>query len=564
MSLEAYKRKRHFQRTPEPEGRPRRRSGYSFVVQKHAARHLHYDFRLEWDGVLKSWAVPKGPSLDPTIKRLAIQVEDHPVEYGSFEGIIPQGEYGGGTVMLWDRGTWEPVGDAGSDLQYGRLKFRLHGEKLRGAWMLLRTGGPRQSEAGKPQWLLFKEKDEYARLTQDADVLQEQPLSVRSGRSLEEIAAKRDSVWRSRPQGVSGNTSSTSAGDSAKPRPKLGPTSKPTPQLPIDRELLVRMQRYDAKKQTLRGVRLTSPEKVLYPEDGITKLELAAYFQMVAKWMLPHVAHRPIMLVRCPEGRHGECFYQKHPAVGTPETLRRIPVRKDKKTETFVVVDDVKSLVSLAQVSALEVHAWGSREDKLHQPDRLIFDLDPDVSLPWERVVQSARQVRDLLEELGLKTFVKTTGGKGLHLVIPIVRRHDWDDVKTFCRLVASLVVKFDPHHYTVNMSKAQRPGKIFIDYLRNAWEATAIAPYSPRARPGATVAVPLTWEELDDLPSGSEYTTRNLSERLSRLKRDPWAAMKSIRQGLSEPMKKLRLVYPDTEPIGTPHASFAATTRPK
>jgi bifunctional non-homologous end joining protein LigD len=310
--------------------------------------------------------------------------------------------------------------------------------------------------------------------------------------------------------------------------------------LPQDRDLLLRMKRYDSANQTFGGVRLTSPEKVLYPEDGITKLELAAYYQLVAKWMLPHVAGRPVVLVRCPEGRHEECFYQKHPAVGTPDTLRRVPVRRDNKTETFVVIDNLKALVSVTQISALEIHAWGSREDQLEQPDRLVFDLDPDTSIPWRRVVESAHQVRGLLGELGLRSFVKTTGGKGLHLVVPIARRHDWEKARGFCRQVAELIVKFDPTNYTATMAKAARPGKIYIDYLRNAWEATAIAPYSTRARAGAPVSVPVAWEELESLPSGSHFTIRNLGTRLKRLRHDPWRGIKTLRQSLTKPQKLL------------------------
>jgi bifunctional non-homologous end joining protein LigD len=448
MGLVEYRRKRHFQRTPEPAGRKRPKAGHSFVVQKHAARHLHYDFRLELEGVLKSWAVPKGPSLDPLVKRLAMLVEDHPVEYGNFEGIIPQGEYDGGTVLLWDRGTWEPLGDAHEDYRKGRLKFRLQGEKLRGGWMLVRTGG-HSSERDERHWLLFKERDDEAKPSDRGDILDEEPLSVWTGRDLDEIAADRDWVWDS-------NKSSRKPSRKARRHRK---TERP----------LISKDAYDARAQQFAGVRLTSPDKALYPEAGITKLELATYYQAVADWMLPHLADRPLVLVRCPEGRAKACFYQKHPAVGTPDALRQIPVREKQKTENYVLVDDVQGLISLAQISALEIHAWGSRADKLEQPDRLIFDLDPDPAVAWKRVIESAFQLRDFLLALGLKSFVKTTGGKGLHLVLPIERRHGWEEAKAFCKRVADLVVRADPNRYTGNMAKAARSGKIFLDYLRNA-----------------------------------------------------------------------------------------------
>jgi bifunctional non-homologous end joining protein LigD len=543
MGLREYKRKRHFNRTPEPSGTEVRRGGRSFVVQKHHARHLHYDFRLELEGVLKSWAVPKGPSLDPTVKRLAMHVEDHPVEYGSFEGIIPEGEYGGGTVMLWDRGEWDPVGDPHEDYRNGRLKFKLHGEKLRGGWMLVRKSEPAQYGTGKREWLLFKLRDDAARATEEGDVLEDAPLSVATGRSLEEIAAQADSVWHAKAKSNGRSKRTASSGQLSRPaatRDAAALLSKGT-RPRTSKSRLARPADYDAARQEFAGVRLTSPDKVLYPEQAITKLELAAYYQEVAAWMLPHIVDRPLVLVRCPEGRQRTCFYQKHPPVGTPRNLRQIPIRESNKTENYVVLDDVGGLISLAQIGALEIHAWGSRADKLEHPDRLIFDLDPDVAVPWSTVVQSARQVRLFLQELGLESFVKNTGGKGLHLVVPIDRRHSWDEAKTFCKRVAELIVIAAPGHYTANMAKAARRGKIFIDYLRNARGATAILPYSTRARPGAPVSTPLTWHELNSRIPSDHYTVLNLPKRLASLKRDPWEGIASVRQGLAAAMEKLR-----------------------
>lgn len=510
MSLQEYQRKRRFDRTPEPVGQTAPVHGRLFVIQKHAASHLHYDFRLELDGVLKSWAVPKGPSLDPAVKRLAMQVEDHPLEYGSFEGIIPQGEYGGGTVMLWDRGAWEPLDAAPESYRRGRLKFRLRGQKLHGQWMLVRTG----SEKGRNRWLLFKEKDSEAHPGSKDEALLETP-SVSTGRTLAEIAADRDRVWDS--QGERRPAAAKSKATSK----RVGPN-------------------YVAAREQFAGVRFTSPDKVLYPDDGITKLELAQYYRDVAKWMLPHVKGRPLVLVRCPEGRHKECFFQKHPGIGTPETLRQIPIRESSVTRHYLVADDEAGLISLAQIGALEIHVWGSREDKLERPDRLIFDLDPDEDLPWKRVAEGARQVRDFLQELGLRAFVKTTGGKGLHLVVPIVRRLEWDDAKAFCKRVADLVVAADPAHFTANMAKAARPGKIFIDYLRNGRGATAVAAYSPRSKAGAPVSTPIRWEELDDLGGANTFTIRNIRHRLDRLKKDPWSEIGAVRQGLARPLRAI------------------------
>jgi bifunctional non-homologous end joining protein LigD len=539
VSLEDYRRKRDFHKTPEPSGKKGTRGGHSFVIQKHHASHLHYDFRLELDGVLKSWAVPKGPHLDPTVKRLAMHVEDHPVAYGSFEGIIPQGEYGGGTVMLWDRGTWEPKGDAADDYREGRLKFVLHGEKLNGAWMLVRTGGGKRTNGDERQWLLFKERDDWAKEGTAGDIVASAPLSVVSGRDLEQIAADRDWVWggKAKATPVAKTGRRKSAPQKAKPAPAATRVSRPPTKARAAAETIP----YDVATKTFLDVRLTSPEKVLYPEDEITKLELASYYSSVAEWILPHMADRPLVLVRCPDGRAKACFFQKHPAVGTPEAFRQIPIRENNKTANYILVDDVAGLISLAQIGALEVHAWGSRADKLEAPDRLIFDLDPDTELPWRKVIDGAAMVRQFLLDLGLESFVKTTGGKGLHLVVPIERRHSWPEAKAFCKRVAELIVAAAPIHFTANMSKAARPGKIYVDYLRNARGATAVLPYSPRARPGAPVSVPLAWQELNAKMSSDHFTIRNLAARLRALKSDPWEGQKDVRQSLTRPLAKLR-----------------------
>lgn len=248
---------------------------------------------------------------------------------------------------------------------------------------------------------------------------------------------------------------------------------------------------------------------------------------------------RPVVMVRCPEGHRHECFYQKHAGAGMPKTLKVLPVKEKNKAGNYVVVERLEDLISLVQIGVLEIHVWGSRADRIEQPDRLVFDLDPDPSVAWPKVRESARQIRDFLSELGLESFVKTTGGKGLHLVVPIQRRHDWDEVREFCEAVARAIVAADPDRYTANMSKAARGGKIFIDYLRNARGATSVAAYSSRSRPGATVSVPLDWAELNDQSSANQYTVQNLAGRLARLKHDPWARMSTVKQSITASMKK-------------------------
>ena len=287
-------------------------------------------------------------------------------------------------------------------------------------------------------------------------------------------------------------------------------------------------------KRVLPDVRLTHPERVIYPDAGITKGELAGYFAQVADWMLPHVAGRLLSLVRCPEGIGGQRFFQKHPAAGMPEYIQRVPVEEKDGVEDHLVVNDVEGLVTLIQFGVVEIHVWGSKAADFERADRLVFDMDPDPAVSWKEVIDSAILLRSLLQELGLKSFVKTTGGKGLHVVVPVQPRLNWDETKAFCKSVASLLETAAPDRFIVNMSKVARRGKIFIDYLRNGRGATAIAPFSTRAHPGAPVATPVSWDELPRLKSPQEFTIRNLPRRLSALKHDPWDELIKVRQSIS------------------------------
>ena len=286
-------------------------------------------------------------------------------------------------------------------------------------------------------------------------------------------------------------------------------------------------------------VRLTHPDKVLYPDDGITKRDLVGYYQAVGAWMLPHVADRPLAIVRCPDGIAGHRFFQKHPTKGVLESLKHVEIEEKHARSDYVVVSKVEDLAALVQIGALELHVWGSRADALESPDRLVFDLDPAPEVPWKRVVQAAREIRQFLGELGLESFVKTTGGKGLHLVVPVERRHDWKFAERFCRGVASAVERAAPERYIATMSKAKRAGKIFVDYLRNQRGATSVAPFSTRARGGAPVSMPVAWDELGTLKSAADYTVGNALRRLAALKHDPWARMGEVRQNLNGEMLK-------------------------
>jgi bifunctional non-homologous end joining protein LigD len=452
--LAKYKAKRDFARTPEPSGkRTPKTSGYGYVIQKHAARRLHYDFRLELDGVLLSWSVPKGPSLSPGEKRLAVRTEDHPLDYADFEGVIPKGEYGGGTVVVWDRGTWQPEGDAREAMKKGRLTFSLEGEKLSGKWHLIRTKGIDKQES----WLLFKSRDEAA--NENNDITESAPKSVNA-----------------------------------------------------------------IVKQLPLGFALTNLEKVLYPDAKITKGQVIAYLAVVAEHMLPYVADRPLTLVRCPEGCAKPCFYQQKIDRGAPKVV---------VTSPQIHVRDMPGLVALAQLGTLEIHTWGCHIDKLERPDFMVFDLDPDPAVPWERVALTAIEMRKRLGDLGLESWVKTTGGKGLHVCVPVERRLEWDAFKQWSKDFADRLADDDPKAYTTNMAKAQRKHRIYIDYLRNGRNATFIAPYSMRAREGASVSVPITWDELAIGIAPADFTILTVPQRLAQLERDPWAGIRETKQAV-------------------------------
>ncbi|HEY2892888.1 MAG TPA: DNA ligase D, partial [Pirellulales bacterium] len=287
------------------------------------------------------------------------------------------------------------------------------------------------------------------------------------------------------------------------------------------------------------GVRLTHPDKIIFPEAGLTKAHLAGYYTTIADWILPQLVGRPLVLVRCPEGADGECFYQKHARIGTPAALRRVPIVEKNKTLDYVSVDNLEALLALVQIGALEIHVWGARNDNIELPDRLVFDLDPDPSVGWPRVVESAQQLRIFFEELGLKTFLKTSGGKGLHIMVPIERRLDWDEAKDACQQIAAAIVRADPARYTANMSKAARTNKIYVDYLRNARGATSVGAYSTRARGTAPVSMPISWEELPEIEGPAQFTLATAAERLATLKKDPWKDIGKTRQSLSKTVLK-------------------------
>ncbi|HEX4283709.1 MAG TPA: DNA ligase D [Terracidiphilus sp.] len=891
--LARYRAMRDFHVTAEPSGTSKEKSratpGLPFVVQKHAATRLHYDFRLGWNGVLKSWAVTKGPSFFTGDKRLAVEVEDHPIEYAGFEGTIPKGQYGGGTVMVWDFGDWKPLVDVERGLREGSLKFELHGKKLKGAWALVRMKG-RNERPDKPNWLLIKERDDFAQAESEPAITEVEQNSAVTHRTMDEIAAKSDHVWqsvdrdqrRSEPKpkaapapvmppepalpaikkvkrrgheaaqivkaaprerlpafippqlaeqsaaapdqkewiheikldgyrvqihvrsskkngrivrearlftrkgldwthrmpdiaraaetlGVSeaildgeavvlnqsgipdfsalqaafqegrnryisyfafdllhldghnlrdltlvdrkqvlssllsgnrdgmplrmsehfegkgseifskacalgaegivsklaegpyqsgrssawrktkcileqefvvigftepskgghgigalllgyyekqklcyagragtGFTQKTS-GDLRSRLNKLVEKSTRLDKIPADarrgvfwvrpelvaqvafatwtKDDLVRQAAFKGlredkpanevereramasghakrsavssgangssgiqRKKVIRkdaqvpttSLPITHPGKILDPQSGMTKQMLAEYYLAVAERMLPHVADRPLSIVRCPDGIGGQSFFQKHIGMGMPEGVKSVsvPNRKTGKKEEYLTLDSAEGLVGLAQMSVLEIHPWGSRNEDLEKPDRIVFDLDPDEAISWPTLAGSAEELRARLKKLGLTGYLKHTGGKGLHIVLPIEPEHPWPVIKEFAHSVVLKLEKEQPNLYVTKMTKAIRKGRIYLDYLRNEREATSIAPFSPRARSGAPVAVTMAWNELE-AKTRPVYHVADLAQWRTRLSRDPWKKMDLDRQKISTDVLK-------------------------
>jgi bifunctional non-homologous end joining protein LigD len=522
--LAKYRSMRDFTKTAEPSGaRARKHAGMSFVIQQHAARRMHYDFRLELDGVLLSWSVPKGPSLSPSDKRLAVRTEDHPLDYAGFEGIIPPGQYGGGTVSVWDRGTWEPEGDPREAVRKGRLTFTLHGEKLHGRWHLIRTKGDDKHD----NWLLFKSRDEAA--NENEDIVTKRPESVITGRTLEEIANDADRVWHSNRAEKNVRKTVFRNVDIANAETKKLPKGERTAKRAAANDDVGALV-----SQLPLGFELTNLDKILYPEAGITKAQLIAYLAVVSDWMLPHVSERPLTLVRCPEGRTKPCFFQKKIYPGAPKAVHTVKIKEeDGAVVDYMRVRDMPGLVGLAQLGTLEIHVWGCHSDKVERPDFMVFDLDPDVGLGWDKVALAAFDVRKRLRERGLESWVKTTGGKGLHVCVPVQRKLDWDDFKAWSKQFADELAEDQPKLYTSNMAKSARRGKIFVDYLRNGRNATFICAYSPRAREGATVSTPISWEELADGVAPAAFTIQTVPVRLAKLKKDPWDDIDDVKQTL-------------------------------
>jgi bifunctional non-homologous end joining protein LigD len=823
--LKPYREKRDFTKTQEPAPKLGQKPGWQFVVQKHDARRLHFDLRLELNGVLKSWAVTKGPSLIPGVKRLAVQTEDHPMDYLEWEGVIPKGEYGGGTMIVWDRGTWGPDGDPEKGLKKGHLQFILSGNRLKGLWDLVRIN--RRAGEKKDPWLLIKRTDEFAISSEDDEPVAKEHKSVISKRSNEDLAKQKDirpdhaarqkvqKGWQIPLPEVSKLTGAKKGILPVFVEPSLALLAEKPPSGPnwlheikydgyrmqarldggkvklltrkgldwtkrfssiaqalkalplssglLDGELIVQdesgvssfsglqsdlksgkhsrmvymvfdmlycegtnltgvplLQRKEALQAILstlplnspvrfsehldvgadellqhacrlglegiiskqpdskyvssrsglwikskcnlrqefvivgfmpstatraaigslvlgyydgsalvhagrvgtgysnalardlmktlqlletsqpkfknavapvssRGVkwvkpqlvaeveyrgwtsdnllrqasfkglredkapteirreqtgstamqkdvsisefRLTHPERVLWEDAGVTKEGLAEFYASIADWILPHITNRVLSLVKCPDGAGEKCFYAKHAWKGADKSLKLVDVGDG---EPMVAISDLGGLMALVQSSVLEIHPWGSKIKNIDLPDRLTFDLDPGEGVEWARVIAGAQEIRERLKPLKLESFVKTTGGKGLHVVVPLKPKASWEVAKNFCQSLAEAMAHDSPEKFVSVMTKSKRRGRIFVDYLRNGRGATAVAAYSTRAREGAPVSTPLTWEELATGIRANHYTVENLRQRLDFVKQDPWEGYFETRQSLS------------------------------
>ena len=491
--LSAYDAKRDFTRSPEPTGKAKAAAGgSSFCVQKHLASHLHYDFRLEHRGVLLSWAVPKGPSLNPADKRMAVHVEDHPVDYGSFEGVIPAG-YGAGVVLLWDRGTWEPepqTPDVDAALDKGELKFRLDGVKLKGSWVLVRTR--RQPAKGGPeQWLLIKHKDHWSGeidVTQLAD-------SVKSFGGLAAVLATHGTPaeWRTQPPVKGGDTGKLLADVMAEAaKPVVAPV--PHPVAPPSKPLAGR-----------HTVKFTNRSKALFP-NGFTKGDLIDYYARVAPLLLPHLAGRAVTFNRFPEGTgekgQGKSFFEKHCNAHRPPWVRTVTVPGEgrHKPIEYCRVDDVAGLQWAANLAAVELHVPLALAAAPDEPRAMILDLDPGPPATLVDCVRVGLRLKALLDELGLVSMPKTSGGKGLHILVPLnTPGVTFAQTKGFARAVALTLQKDDPEGVIASMNKRDRTGRVFLDWGQNDRNKTNAAVFSVRARDVPSVSWPLTWADLAD-----------------------------------------------------------------
>lgn len=489
MTLKDYQNKRDFDETSEPKGKiiKEDKGELCFVVQKHHASHLHYDFRLEVGGVLVSWAVPKGPSMNPADKRLAMKVEDHPLEYRTFEGTIPEGNYGAGTVIVWDEGTYsfsnakshsESEREMKKGLKEGQLTFVLHGHKLKGEFSLIRLKGDLET-----QWLLIKKRDSEALKTD----IRELDTSVRSNRRLEDISKK-----QSKKENV----------------PVKKRSEKPMPKQPE--------KKLEPVRAAIDSLHLTHLDKVYWPEEGYTKGELLHYYQEIASYLLPYLKDRPESLHRYPNGIGQPGFYQKE-ASSLPEWIRTEDVQHEGHSVNYAFVEDLSSLLYLVNLGCIDFNPFNSRLQSLDYPDYMILDLDPE-DISFEAVIETAQVIHKILKKINVVGFCKTSGSTGLHVFVPLGAQYTYEQAKKFSQLLAIATHQELPNITSLERLPSQRQKKVYLDYLQNNFSQTIAAPYSVRPKPGATVSTPLKWSEVKAGLDPTRFTIQTVFKRVEKI----------------------------------------------
>lgn len=508
MGLSKYKEKRDFKKTPEPAGRKKNKSkSLVFVVQRHNARRLHYDFRLEMEGVLKSWAIPKGPSMSAGDKRLAVMVEDHPLDYAQFYGEIPKGNYGAGEIDIWDEGTYTPYKSVqGRDaeelllnqLANGDVKITLYGTHLKGSFALVRLKeGDKDSNKESNNWLLIKKKDNFDVASYDIEKIKPLKHSSDSGsfkESIDQLAEQSSEIINEKKD--------------YGPHRELG-------------QELISIDEGNDQYVTLRRKKLkfTNLGKIYWPEDGFRKVDLINYYICVSNYILPYLKNRPQSLNRFPNGIKGPGFYQKDMEVTQlPVWVKteKIFSKANNRVIDYLICNDMATLVFMANLGCIEINPWHSTYIKQEYPDYMMIDLDPgDIS--FEEVVSAARAVHEIAEELKIPSYCKTSGATGLHVYFPLGAKYDYDQVKIFAELFANIVQSRLPEITTVERSLAKRGNKIYVDFLQNRKGQTIVAPYSVRPRPGATVSTPLLWNEVKKGLNPRDFTINTVFKRLEK-----------------------------------------------
>ncbi|HEX7314454.1 MAG TPA: non-homologous end-joining DNA ligase [Pyrinomonadaceae bacterium] len=528
MGLETYRKMRDFRRTPEPRGSVSKSNRRRFVVQEHHASKLHFDFRLEVGGVLKSWSVPRGPSLDPSEKRLAVETEDHPVEYLKFEGFIPEGEYGAGEHMKWDGGTYEVLGEgtAAEQLAAGRLDFALKGEKLGGAFTLLKM------KRREGEWLLFKRSDEFAEASWELRL--RKPVDGQETLKGKGKKAKGGDAVRVKEGG--GHVRKF---DTAQAAGKAAPVARALEAKTLEGDVNVKVGR--------EVVPLTHLERVYWPGEGYTKGDLVRYYHEVADYILPYLKDRPLIMKRYPSGIEGPYFHQ-HDVNEAPSFVRTAPLEVEDgggHEVDYMVGDNLATLLYMANLGAVERHPWHSRVSDLEHPDWFVFDLDPAEGVAFETICDVAVTTREVLARVGLEAYPKTSGSRGIHVYVPVEPVYEYEAIAELAVQLATVVAREQSEVATVERSKRKRgTGMIYVDHMQNARGKSVVAPYSVRPKPGATVSAPLEWKEVERKKiKTSDFHIKNMLRRVER-KGDLFEPVLKKRQRLEGVFERAREVF--------------------